>query len=120
MAGAFGGMGGQSAFGTKAGDTFTKITIAAAAFWILLCMAAVKFLGSEQSAFAVGGDVPAATGTADVDSDLADDSAEMTDDSQMDGGGIGEAADATQAATGEAAESAESATDASDTEDAAE
>ena len=26
LAGAFGGMGGQSAFGTKAGDVFTKIT----------------------------------------------------------------------------------------------
>ncbi len=31
MAGAFGGMGGQSAFGTKAGDLFTKITIGVAA-----------------------------------------------------------------------------------------
>ena len=27
LAGALGGMGGQSAFGTKAGDLFTKITI---------------------------------------------------------------------------------------------
>jgi preprotein translocase subunit SecG len=27
LAGAFGGMGGQSAFGTRAGDTFTRITI---------------------------------------------------------------------------------------------
>ena len=36
LAGAFGGMGGQSAFGTKAGDLFTKITIGVAAFWIML------------------------------------------------------------------------------------
>jgi len=49
LAGAFGGLGGQSAFGTKAGDLFTKITIGVATFWILLCMAAVKLLG-------VGGD----------------------------------------------------------------
>ena len=31
LAGAFGGMGGQSAFGTKAGDLFTRITIGVAA-----------------------------------------------------------------------------------------
>ncbi len=41
LAGALGGMGGQSAFGTKAGDMFTKITIGVASFWILLCMVAV-------------------------------------------------------------------------------
>ena len=45
LAGAFGGMGGQSAFGTKAGDLFTKITIGVAAFWIVLCMVTVKVLG---------------------------------------------------------------------------
>jgi preprotein translocase subunit SecG len=45
LAGAFGGMGGQSAFGTKAGDTFTKITIGVAAFWIILCAFTVWQLG---------------------------------------------------------------------------
>ena len=39
LAGAFGGMGGQSAFGTKAGDTFMRITIVAAAIWFLFCIA---------------------------------------------------------------------------------
>src|SRR5687767_14002004 len=34
LAGAFGGMGGQSAFGTKAGDVFTKITIVIAMLWV--------------------------------------------------------------------------------------
>jgi preprotein translocase subunit SecG len=38
LAGAFGGMGGSSAFGTKAGDVFTKVTMCVAAFWILLSM----------------------------------------------------------------------------------
>ena len=47
LAGALGGMGGQSAFGTKAGDTFTKITIWTAAVWILLCVAGVKYLSSN-------------------------------------------------------------------------
>jgi preprotein translocase subunit SecG len=45
LAGAFGGMGGQSAFGTKAGDLFTKITIGVAAFWIALCIVTVRVLG---------------------------------------------------------------------------
>ncbi len=39
-------MGGQSAFGTKAGDLFTRITIGVAAFWILLACFAVKYFGS--------------------------------------------------------------------------
>jgi preprotein translocase subunit SecG len=36
LAGAFGGMGGQSAFGTKAGDVFTRITIILAICWVIL------------------------------------------------------------------------------------
>jgi preprotein translocase subunit SecG len=40
LAGALGGMGGQSAFGTKAGDLFTKITIGVASVWILVCVVA--------------------------------------------------------------------------------
>jgi preprotein translocase subunit SecG len=54
LAGAFGGMGGQSAFGTKAGDLFTKITIGVAAVWILLCVAAVKWSTQESSPFGPG------------------------------------------------------------------
>jgi preprotein translocase subunit SecG len=50
LSGAFGGMGGQSAFGTKAGDLFTRITIGVAAFWIILCMVMVKVLGIGGSA----------------------------------------------------------------------
>jgi preprotein translocase subunit SecG len=38
LSGALGGMGGQSAFGTKAGDMFTKITVVVAAVWIVLCV----------------------------------------------------------------------------------
>jgi preprotein translocase subunit SecG len=51
LSGALGGMGGQSAFGTKAGDTFTRITIGIAVFWILLCIGAVKILGPSQGTF---------------------------------------------------------------------
>jgi preprotein translocase subunit SecG len=42
LAGAFGGAGGSSAFGSRAGDTFTRITIGVAAVWILLLMFQVK------------------------------------------------------------------------------
>jgi preprotein translocase subunit SecG len=48
LSGAFGGMGGQSAFGTKAGDTFTRITIVASAFWIILCISGAMILGRDQ------------------------------------------------------------------------
>lgn len=49
LAGALGGMGGQSAFGTKAGDLFTRITVGVAAFWIVLCLVATNLLGRQQS-----------------------------------------------------------------------
>jgi len=38
LAGAFGGAGGSSAFGSKAGDTLMKVTLYLAAFWIFLIM----------------------------------------------------------------------------------
>ena len=44
LAGAFGGIGGSSAFGSRAGDLFTRITIIAAAVWILLIMLTVKIV----------------------------------------------------------------------------
>ena len=54
LAGAFGGAGGQSAFGTKAGDTFTKITVYTALFWISLCVTTLMILngkGCSRSGF---------------------------------------------------------------------
>jgi preprotein translocase subunit SecG len=46
LAGAFGGVGGSSPFGSRAGDTFTRITIGVAAAWILMLMIQVKFVQS--------------------------------------------------------------------------
>jgi preprotein translocase subunit SecG len=51
LAGALGGMGGQSAFGTKAGDFFTKFTVGVAGVWILLCILAINVLGRQQTLF---------------------------------------------------------------------
>ena len=44
LTGALGGAGGQSAFGSKTGDVFTKVTIGAAFVWIVVCLAADKVL----------------------------------------------------------------------------
>ncbi len=53
LAGAFGGAGGSSAFGSRAGDQFTRITIIVATVWILLIMTMVKlvpaFLPQQES-----------------------------------------------------------------------
>jgi preprotein translocase subunit SecG len=38
LAGAFGGVGGSSAFGTKSGDVFTRVTMIVATVWIMLSM----------------------------------------------------------------------------------
>ena len=58
LAGAFGGVGGSSAFGTKAGDTFTRITVITAAVWILLLMLLV-IITNRRPTSAWGADTPA-------------------------------------------------------------
>jgi preprotein translocase subunit SecG len=57
LAGAFGGVGGSSAFGTKAGDTFTKITVVTASIWILMAMLLVVLTG-QRSSSGWGSDMP--------------------------------------------------------------
>lgn len=42
LAGAFGGAGGQSAFGSRMGDEFTKITLYIALVWFLMLMLVIK------------------------------------------------------------------------------
>jgi preprotein translocase subunit SecG len=49
LTGALGGMGGQSAFGTKAGDLFTRVTIVVAAIWVVLSMASLKVLNQASN-----------------------------------------------------------------------
>ena len=61
LAGAFGGMGGQSAFGTKAGDTFTKITVVTAILWFGLCIFALTNLRDGEGGLSVGEGRPTAT-----------------------------------------------------------
>lgn len=55
LAGALGGMGGSSAFGAKAGDIFTRITVVAATIWIILCIVAARWGSSSESRLKVRG-----------------------------------------------------------------
>ena len=55
LAGALGGPGGSSAFGAKAGDTFTKWTAYTALFWMFVCLSATLYFSSGGTA-AGGGD----------------------------------------------------------------
>jgi preprotein translocase subunit SecG len=68
LAGAFGGVGGSSAFGSRAGDLFTKITIGVAAGWIILTMIQVMAVQADSRQY--GG------------SNIADFSSTTTNDSQ--------------------------------------
>jgi preprotein translocase subunit SecG len=52
LTGALGGPGGQSAFGSKAGDTFTVITIVVASFWGLTCAFTMWLLGTHSTSTA--------------------------------------------------------------------
>ncbi|HTM56111.1 MAG TPA: preprotein translocase subunit SecG [Pirellulales bacterium] len=88
LAGAFGGLGGQSAFGTKAGDLFTRITIGVAAFWILLCALSVKLLSDNDAGR--------------LDQSLGQKAA-LPLDSGVPGASTGKAAPATGSAAGKAA-----------------
>ena len=51
LVGALSGLGGQSAFGTKAGDMFTRITIGIAAVWVLLAGIAGHVLREHTKKF---------------------------------------------------------------------
>jgi preprotein translocase subunit SecG len=44
LAGAFGGAGGSSAFGSRAGDAFTRVTLIVAGLWLFLIMITIKMI----------------------------------------------------------------------------
>jgi preprotein translocase subunit SecG len=44
LAGAFGGVGGSSPFGSRAGDVFTRYTITIATLWLWIVMIQVKVI----------------------------------------------------------------------------
>lgn len=63
LAGAFGGMGGSSAFGTKAGDVFTRVTIAIALVWFILNMLLVVLHNRPHASAFQGLEATAPAGT---------------------------------------------------------
>lgn len=54
LAGAFGAVGGSSAFGTRAGDTMTKITVGVFLFWLLQAAILVRLMGTSKLAGEIG------------------------------------------------------------------
>ena len=96
LAGAFGGMGGQSAFGTKAGDLFTRITMGVAAAWILLCICAILVLNQDTSVFGPRGE--SAFGAATQSGSSPADEGSSPDSSATSEGGLELADDETQPA----------------------
>jgi len=48
LAGAFGGVGGSSPFGSRAGDAFTKFTLYLAGVWVLVIMIGVRFAQADK------------------------------------------------------------------------
>jgi preprotein translocase subunit SecG len=62
LTGALGGMGGSSAFGAKAGDIFTRITIVTAGIWICVCAGAFYWANHQGDRLGAIG-TPGATST---------------------------------------------------------
>jgi preprotein translocase subunit SecG len=60
LAGALGGMGGQSAFGTRAGDVFTRITAYMALVWVALACLTGWLMRGESERFRNRPDEPGA------------------------------------------------------------
>jgi preprotein translocase subunit SecG len=59
LAGAFGGAGGSSAFGSRAGDQFTFITLVTAGITVLLIMLMIKMVPQSGTKAAPPPDTPA-------------------------------------------------------------
>ncbi|MCA9034323.1 MAG: preprotein translocase subunit SecG [Planctomycetaceae bacterium] len=80
LAGAFGSGGGQSAFGTRAGDTFTQVTIVVAVVWVLIAACLGMSMRSVAAAKDSGADSRFTSGAAPEDGETpvqpADDSPE--------------------------------------------
>ena len=54
LAGAFGGVGGSSPFGSRAGDTFTRVTIYVACIWLFLVMLQVRAIQDTSRVYTQG------------------------------------------------------------------
>ncbi len=69
LVGAFGGMGGSSAFGAKTGDVFMRITVVAAIIWFLTCIGGRYILDMKSATLldeVAGAAVPAVPAATDA------------------------------------------------------
>jgi preprotein translocase subunit SecG len=73
LTGALGGPGGQSAFGSKAGDTFTVITIVVASLWGLTCILTMLILGTDPTPPVVANEPNISAGPGEEEDMPADD-----------------------------------------------
>ena len=69
LTGALGGRGGQSAFGSKAGDAFTKITIVTASILIFLCMMTIALFNPPPAPASILNNDPVLSGTVGEESE---------------------------------------------------
>ncbi len=69
LVGAFGGMGGNSAFGAKSTDVFMKITIWTAVIWFVACVAGGYLFKAKSGSRSLVADASAVQQSADVVTD---------------------------------------------------
>lgn len=99
LTGALGGMGGQSAFGSKAGDVFTKITVTTAVIWILLSILTIQFFNPPPRPVATDVNQIGGVGTSDGEGetddpeDIAPGESDATDTGESDANNNGSDAD---------------------------
>lgn len=99
LTGALGGPGGQSAFGSKAGDTFTVITIVVASVWGFTCAFTMWLLGTHSSEPVAKANIQAGPGDAIPETDSMPLDFSMDDLPSGPGFGIGSDADEEEAGT---------------------
>ena len=95
LVGAFGGLGGSSAFGAKTGDVFMKITIYATFLWFLLCLGGRYILTSRSAQDSL---VDGSHGNVEAPANPAGDAAPAADAADAAAGAVEAAANAAPAA----------------------
>jgi len=81
LTGALGGSGGSSAFGAKAGDAFTRVTVVSATLWIFLCMVTIALINRPPPPEPAVSNNGAMMGASDSDSDESTDAEASSDGS---------------------------------------
>ena len=97
LVGAFGGMGGNSAFGARSSDVFVKITVWTAIIWFVACVAGgylFKYKGRGQS---LVDDAPAASASANPGEGTTDTAADSATSAPAASGTASDAAPAAPA-----------------------